>query len=60
MSTPKQPRTHIKTLDAVKAAIVILGLLLGILVALWFASRMTQSQETQPDFTSRPGKSLWE
>lgn len=60
MNAPRRRRTHIKTLDAVKAALAILGLLVGILVVLWFITRMHQHEAPPQDHSPRPATSLWE
>ena len=60
MSTRRRRRTHIRTLDAIKAAIVIIGILIGILVILWATTRMVQQKEPPADEAPRPAKSLWE
>ncbi len=56
----RRRRSHIKTMDAVKAAIVILGLLFGTIAVLWVATRLTQHRDPQPPPEHRPGTSLWE
>ena len=60
MNTQRRPRTQIKRLDALKAAAIIIGLLLSIIAVLWVGTRMMQNRELQPDLTPRPAKSLWE
>jgi hypothetical protein len=60
MSTPRRVPRNVKKLDALKAAAAILSLLIGILLILWFATRMMHPQERQPDLEPRPAKSLWE
>ena len=60
MSSGRKVRSVTRTIDATKAAIVILGLLLGCILVLWVITRMTQPKEIEPDVTPRPGKSMWE
>ncbi|MEO6788805.1 MAG: hypothetical protein ABI318_22005 [Chthoniobacteraceae bacterium] len=60
MSAGRKVRSATKALDAIKVAIVIIGLLLGCIVVLWVVTHMLQPTEPQPDHTPRPGKSLWE
>ncbi len=60
MSIPPRIRRNTQKLDALKAAAIIMSLLIGILVILWIATRLMHPQEHQPDLESRPAKSLWE
>ena len=59
MSAPRRRiRRNTKSLDAVKAAAIILGLLLGCILILWLLTPLLRPKEPQPDLTPRPGKSL--
>jgi len=60
MTPRRRVRRNTKPLDALKAALTILGLLLGSILILWIATRLMHPQEPQPDLTPQPGKSMWE
>ena len=60
MSAPRRRRRNTKALEVVKAAAVILGLLLGCLVILWLATPLLRQKEPQPDLTPQPSKSMWD
>lgn len=61
MSAPKRRvRRNTKSLEAIKAAAVILGLLLGCLIVLWLATPLLHQRQQQPDLTPQPGKNMWE
>ena len=51
MTTRRRVRRNTKPLEALKAAAVILGLLIGCILILWFATRLMQPDQPQPDLT---------
>ncbi len=56
---PRRVRRNTKPLEALKAASVIIGLLIGCIVVLWIATQLLRPKETLPDFAPQPGKSMW-
>ena len=60
MITPRRRRRNTKSLDAIKTAAIILGLLLGCLLLLWLATPLTRPEELQPDLRPQPGNSMWD
>ena len=59
MSRPRRIRRNTKPLEALKAAAIIIGLLLGCILILWLATQLLRPKEPQPDLTPQPGKSIW-
>ena len=61
MSAPqRRVRRNTKSLDAIKAAAIILSLLLGCILILWLVTPFLRPKEPQPDLTPQPGKSMWD
>ena len=60
MTTPRRIRRNTKALDALKAAAIIIGLLIGCILILWFATQLFRGKEIPPDLTPQPGKSMWD
>ena len=60
MSTPRRRRRNPKSLDAIKAAAIILCLLLGSILILWLATPLLRPTELPRDLTPQSGKSMWD
>ena len=60
MNPPRRPRSNIRKLDAIKAAAIIIALLLACILTIGIVTRMMQPKEIPPVLTPRPSKSLWE
>lgn len=59
MSTPRRIRRNTKPLEALKAAAIIIGLLLGCILILWLATPLLRPNKPEPDPSPQPGKSMW-
>jgi len=59
MSQPQPARRKMDSTEAVKAALVILGLLLGCVLVLWLATHLMNSQESQPNPPPQPADFQW-
>jgi hypothetical protein len=60
MSSGRKVRSAVKSIESIKAAVTIVGLLLGCILILWIVTRLMQPKEPPPDHTPRPGKAMWE
>ena len=60
MTAPRRIRRNTKPLEALKAAAIIIGLLLGCILILWFATQLFRAKEIPPDLAPQPGKSMWD
>ena len=60
MTTPRRIRRNTKALDALKAAAIIIGLLIGCILILWLATQLLRQKEPEPNLIPQPGKSMWD
>jgi hypothetical protein len=57
---PHRIRRNLKALEAVKAAAIIISLLIGCILLVWLVNPMLQEQAPEEDQTPKPSKSMWE
>ena len=58
MSTPRRIRRNTKPLEVLKAAAIIIGLLIGCILILWLVTPLLRSNKPEPELSPPPGKAM--
>jgi len=58
--TPRRTRRNTKVLNALKAASIIMVMLLGCILLLWLLTQLFRPEEPGPEVAPQHGQSMWE
>jgi hypothetical protein len=57
--TPRRIRRNTKGLDALKAAAIIIVMLIGCILILWLLTQLLRNEDTGPEPAPQPAQSMW-